>query len=444
MHRIKTSELVAWKNRPDRLPLLLLGARQTGKTYLLEAFGRDEFPVCHRFDFAAEPGIAALFEGALRPDRIVRDLSILRDADIDPRRDLLILDEIQECPRALTALKYFAEQLPGAFVAASGSLLGAGLGEELFPVGKVERLELRPMTFTEFLRGTGDDRLAGVIEEARLEESISRPVHDELWRRLKTFFIVGGLPGIVNVFRRDTANPRLAFEQVRRAQASLLADYADDISKHSGKIKAVKIGAVWKSIPVSLAREVRGNRKFVFKDVLPTASRYATLEGPIEWLLKAGLAHKVPICREVSVPLAGSADQRRFKLYLFDVGLLGAMVGLAPASIHGYDYDGYKGYFAENFVLEELVAAREGPLHSWSRNTSEVEFLVERDGRVFPVEVKAGINTKAKSLRVYFERYAPPRSVLFSGRPMGLEASRTRLRLPLYLASQLDRFLGWP
>ena len=439
MLRAAKRDLIAWKSRPSRLPLLLLGARQTGKTYLLEEFGREKFPVCHRFDFAEDPLLAALFESNLKPDRIVRDLSIYRDTDIDPYRDLIVFDEVQQCPQAITSLKYFAEKMSGAFIVASGSLLGIGLGDALFPVGKTERLHLYPMSFIEFLNGTGQGRLATTIEEASPSNPLSKPVHEKIWAHLKTYFIVGGLPGIINVYKEHLSDLRRAFVMTREAQARLISDYLFDISKHSGKTKAVRIEAVFKNVPISLAREIKGTKKFVFKDVLQSASRYSALEGPIEWLVQAGLVHKVAICKDAVSPLCTTANEKRFKLYLFDIGLLGAMVGLAPSVIHSYDYGSYKGYFAENYVLQELVAAHGVTLYSWNKNTSEIEFLWQREGEILPIEVKAGINTKAKSLGVYSARYNPPRTVLFSGRPMGSGLQDTKLSLPMYMASQLER-----
>ena len=442
MHRAAKEDLLSWKQRSSRLPLLLQGARQTGKTYLLEAFGQDAFPAYHRFDFAEEPRLSTVFEQNLTPERIIRDLSILRGVDIDLVRDLIIFDEVQECPRAVTSLKYFAEKSLGSFVVASGSLLGTGLGDSLFPVGKIERLQLCPMTFHEFLLGVGQERLADAIGSASLREPFSEVVHDKIWEWLKTYFIVGGLPGVVNVFREHRSDLRQAYKKTREAQARLAADYLSDISKHSGKTKAVRVEAVFKNVPIGLARETKGNRKFVFKDVLPNASRYSTLEGPIEWLVKAGLVHKVLICADVERPLAACANERRFKLYLFDVGLLGAMAGLSPAVIHSYDYGSYKGYFAENFVLQELFQSLGCRLYSWNRNVSEIEFLLETEDGVVPIEVKAGINKKAKSLGVFMERYKPGQSVLFSGRPLMAIEGRGKLQLPLYAASQLGRFLN--
>lgn len=428
-------ELVAWRERAERKPVLLEGARQTGKTYILEQFGRDRFRRFHRFDFAEQPALADVFEPDLTPSRIIRDLGLSRDVDIDIGQDLVILDEIQRCPKALASLKYFAEQMPSAFVAGSGSLLGLGLSDDLFPVGKVERLHLYPLSFREFLAGLGADRLAAVWLEMSLSNPVPELVHRKLWEHFKYYLITGGLPEVVEAFRSRFERLSEAFSHVRSLQKGLIDDYVSDIAKHAGNIKAVRIESVFRSVPIQLARETSGVQKFVFRGVLPSASRYATLEGPIAWLQKAGLVHKVRISSRAELPLDASSDERRFKLYLFDVGLLGALLDLPPSTIFGYEYGRYKGYFAENAVLTELVSRWQCVPHCWQSNTSEIEFLLNVNGEVVPVEVKAGINTKAKSLRVFHEKFRPRRSLLLTAAPMSMPGAG-RAHLPLYLASR--------
>lgn len=436
MERSLMAALQTWQRSESRKPVLLQGARQVGKTYLLEQFGRDHFQSYHRFDFAEEPALRSIFEADLRPERIVRDLGLARDMDIDIEQDLLILDEIQRCPKALAALKYFAEKMPYAFVCGSGSLLGLGLTDDLFPVGKVERLHLYPMTFREFLLGTGYQRLEKARSSATLRSPLPEVIHNRLWEHYKYYLITGGLPEVVTTFHQHFDHLSEAFAQTRRLQANLLEDYANDIAKHSGKLKAVRVESVFRSVPIQLARETSGVQKFVFRGVLETGSRYSTLEGPIAWLQKAGLVHKVMISSRAELPFDATANERRFKLYMFDVGLLGAMLELAPRTIFGYDYGHYKGYFAENAVLTELVARWHRAPHCWQSGTSEIEFMLDVDGEVVPVEVKAGINTKAKSLSVFRSRFSPRRSVLFTAAPLAAMAQGCT-HLPLYLA---DRF----
>lgn len=437
MKRKISKELISWKKTSTRKPLLLQGARQVGKTYCLEEFGRSEFSDYHLFDFMENPALNRIFEQDLQPDRILRDLGLFNDKDINPKKDLIIFDEIQQCPKALTSLKYFAQKLPNAFIAASGSLLGLGLSDEPFPVGKVNRYKLYPMDFEEFLEAAGQRRLVDLLNSVTFEQPLIEPLHQKIWLYFKYFMITGGLPEVVENFSKKIATLSEAFSETRELQRGLLKDYMDDITKHSGKIKAVRIDAVFKNIPIQLARETSGIKKFVFKDVLPNASRYSLLEAPIEWLIKAGLIIKVPICNKAELPLQAYADEKRFKLYMFDVGILGCMLDLSPKTIFSYDYGSYKGYFVENLVLTELTAKWNTTIYSWSRNSAEIEFLIDYDSHIIPVEVKAGINTKAKSLKVYKERYSPKVSILLSGRPM-LPIKGNTVQLPLYMASKFQ------
>jgi len=435
MLRKFTGKLLQWKDSDARKPLLLQGARQTGKTYCLEEFGKNHFANCYLFDFMETPSLGLLFDQDLNPERIIRDLGLLIDTDIDMDKSLVIFDEIQECPNALTSLKYFAQKLPKAFIAASGSLLGLGLSDGSFPVGKVTRHKLYPLDFDEFLLAMGKDRLGTLINSTNSEGGISEAIHQQIWALFKFYMITGGLPEVVKVFREKFDTLSEAFRAVREIQTRLVNDYMDDISKHSGKIKAVRIQAVLKNIPIQLARETNGTKKFIFKDVLPNGSRYSLLEGPIEWLVKAGLVFKVPICNNAELPLQAYADEKRFKLYIFDVGILGCMLELLPKTIFSYDYGSYKGYFAENVVLMEMMSRWNKAVYSWSRNTSEIEFLMDYDGAITPIEVKAGINTKAKSLKVFRERYLPEQAVLLSGRAM-LPMKNGMTQLPLYMAGK--------
>jgi predicted AAA+ superfamily ATPase len=437
MKRKIFEELVSWKKSSPRKPLLLQGSRQVGKTYCLEEFGRNGFPNYHLFDFMENPALNHIFEQDLQPERILRDLGLFNDKDINQGKDLIIFDEIQQCPRALTSLKYFAQKLPTAFVAASGSLLGLGLSDEPFPVGKVNRHKLYPMDFEEFLEAMGQRRLVELLNSVTSKQPLIEPLHQKIWLYFKYFMITGGLPEVVKNFSEKITTLSEAFSETREFQKELLKDYMDDITKHSGKIKAVRIEAVFKNIPIQLAKETNGVKKFVFKDVLPNASRYSSLEGPIEWLIKAGLIIKVPICNKAELPLQAYADEKRFKLYIFDVGILGSMLDLSPKTIFSYDYGPYKGYFAENLVLTELTAKWSKTIYSWCRNTAEIEFLMDYEGNIIPIEVKAGISAKAKSLKVYKERYSPTLAILLSGRPM-LPAKSNTVQLPLYMASKFQ------
>ena len=409
--------LIEWKMQNERKPLLLQGVRQVGKTYSLERFGKEHFAHFLLLDFAENAELQKLFEPNLDPQRIIQDICIHFDVDISLDDTLLIFDEIQLCPNALASLKYLYKEFPCAYICASGSLLGLGLSVANFPVGKVQREFLYPMSFFEFLAGIGETRILKVLIAQKADTVMSVLMHEKADALLREYFITGGLPEVVNVYRKNRSNLNIAYRKVRKLQRDLVASYLDDIAKHSGNLKALRIAAVYRNIPDQLAKENKNSRKFVFKGVLPKESNYATLEGPIEWLSQAGLVHRVPICNKCQLPLSAYTKANSFVLYLFDVGILGAMLGLDPVVLRNFDFGQFKGYMAENFVLLEFMAVGMPPIYSWRENTAEIEFLLHLEGDVIPVEVKSRLNTKAKSLRVFQEKYTPSRSLLLSRLP---------------------------
>ncbi|MBF0314450.1 MAG: ATP-binding protein [Oligoflexia bacterium] len=436
MRRELEKKLVNWKENPRRKPLILMGARQVGKTYLLKQFAEKFFSKYIYIDFYKSVEVQQIFKANRDPRRIVQDLEILLKVDISLESDLIIFDEIQYCEEALASLKYFCQDFENAYICAAGSMLGLSLTNDMFPVGKVEFLTLYPMTFFEFLEGIGESKLLNNL--LQYKANISEYVHREAFKLLKLYFFAGGLPEVVLTVR-DGPRGRTTYEKVRAIQSDLLRGYLNDIAKHSGKIKSLKIESVFKNIPQQLARENTQTSKFIFKDVLDGASKYEQLQGSIEWLIRAGLIYQVTIVNEVKLPLSVYANEKKFKLYLFDVGMLGCMVDLSLQTLLDYDYGSFKGYFAENFVLQELRALRNKDLFSWNRNASEIEFVLDFDGIICPIEVKSGINTKAKSLQVYKSLYSPKRSFLLSGNPPTL--GKDLHQLPLYFASMLKDFI---
>ncbi|MBF0103744.1 MAG: ATP-binding protein [Deltaproteobacteria bacterium] len=436
MRRTIYQDLLGWKRAKARKPLILKGARQVGKTYSLKEFGAVEFAHCHHFDFIKDKKLKTVFEGDTDPLAIIKKLEIQYDKKIDPARDLIIFDEIQDCPNALTSLKYFCDDLKNSFVIGSGSFLGVSLSAEPYPVGKIKTLKMYPMTFFEFLRGLGREPLLNAILEGTQGNRIDLSVHEKALEYLKFYFITGGLPEIVNEFKNSHSDLAGSFIKVREMQFEMLDNYQNDMSKHAGKINALKIQAVFQDVPVQLARENKNTTKFVFKDVLTSRSNYEQLEDPIMWLEKSGLIFKVPVCNRAAQPLKAYTTHNHFKLYLFDVGLLGAMTGLEPKTIFNYDFGSYKGYFVENYVLQELTSSLEAPVYSWKENTSEVEFLIALSGEITPVEVKAGINKKAKSLKVFMDKYSPKKSFLVSGHTISLKNKGVSY-LPLYAVSAI-------
>ena len=429
--------LTAWQDLPQRKPMLIQGARQVGKTWLLKCFGESRFKNCILLDFAENKELNGFFDPNLKPERILTDLGLYLDRDITLEDTLLIFDEIQLCPEALTSLKYFCEKYPEAYICASGSLLGIGLSEQNFPVGKVQREWLHPMSFFEFVDALGLEPLRASLQSAGQNQSrLSPPIHEKAFGLFKEYLVCGGLPEVVETYigLRDTRVA--AFQAARSLQNELVKSYMDDIAKHSGKLKAVRIASVFNNIPGQLARETTGIRKFVFKDVLPGKSSYDELEAPIEWLSQAGLVHRVPICRTIRQPLAAHTQKNAFMLYLFDVGILGAMLNLDSSVIYRYDFGQFKGFLAENAVLNEMGCAGIKPVYTWREGTSEIEFIISREGRAIPVEVKSGLNTKAKSMGVFRRKYSPELAILLSAQGAN-QQDNGLLHAPLYLASCL-------
>ncbi len=434
MKRSFWNTLLAWKERPERKPLLVQGARQVGKTWILKEFGRTQFSHFELLDFAENKELRGLFAPNLNPQRILTDLSVFLNRDLSLADTLLIFDEIQLCPEALTSLKYFREEFPAAWVCASGSLLGLGLSEQDFPVGKVQREWLRPMSFFEFLDALGEPALREALSAAATAlMPISPAIHGKAFGLFKEYLITGGMPEVVQRYVALRESRVAAFQAVRTLQHELVESYLDDIAKHSGSLKAVRIAALFNNIPEQLARETSGSRKFQFKDVVAGRSTYDVLEGPIEWLVRAGLVHRVPLCGTAQHPLSAYGEKNAFMLYLFDTGLLGAMLHLEPAVIYRYDFGQFKGFLAENAVLNELLCAGRGPVFTWRGTTAEIEFLLAVGEQIIPIEVKAGVNTKAKSMQVYRGKYAPENAVLFSGQGSN-QRDHGLLHAPLYLA----------
>lgn len=443
MQRFLIQDLLTWKNSPHRKPLLLKGARQVGKTYLLKHFGETAFSNYHYLNFEKD-NLTKLFEPDFNPHRLLTELSFYLGKPIDIQNDFLIFDEIQACPKALTSLKYFQEDKPELALAAAGSLLGVALSQESFPVGKVDSLFLSPMTFLEFLSGIGEKTLYDyAIHLKDSPQNSSLIAHEQLWEYLKHYFIVGGLPEIVSIYARSRQdNLFLSFEQVRERQAALIRDYHADIAKHAGKVNAMHIARMWQAVAAQLSKTQDGNAaRFKFKDIVPGIDRYSRLANVIDWLLNAGLILKSEIIKTAEIPLVAYTTEGQFKLLMFDIGLLGAMNNLSAKTLLEQTYGTYKGYFAENFVAQSLVARSSSndlrphaPLFTWQEGTSEVEFLKEKNGAIIPIEVKAGSVTHAKSLSQFVKKYSPPYQIIYSAKNIHLDANSHLQLLPLYLA----------
>lgn len=411
MQRKLMDRLVEWKGSERRKPLIVNGARQVGKTWILKEFGRLHFESVAYVSLDKDERARRFFEPDLDPRRIVSSLSLYLDMDIDPGRTLVVLDEIQSCPAAITSLKYFCEDAQEYHVAAAGSLLGIsathGTG---FPVGKVSTLNLFPLSFTEFLCATGSGRYAELVE--RGDHAMMDTFSDKLKELLRTYYIVGGMPEAVNAYI-GTADVRDA----RGVQDQILTDYTSDFAKHVPANLLARTMLAWDSIPKHLSKE---NKKFVFGQVRKGA-RAADFEESLRWLEQAGLVTKVPRVSKPGMPLKAYRDQNAFKVFMLDIGLLGAMSGLSPAAMvdGGGIFTEFKGALTEQYVCQQLVSDCGLAPYYWSAENSsgEIDFLVQDGSGVYPIEVKAEENLRAKSLRAFNERYEgmSPRRFSMSG-----------------------------
>jgi predicted AAA+ superfamily ATPase len=426
-------DLLSWKNNPERMPLMLMGARQVGKTFLVNQFGKSEYRNIHTFNFQESPDLCSIFDGVLKPEQLLDELAVYQRKDIHSKNDLVFFDEVQDCDRAITSLKYFQEKLPSLHIIAAGSLLGVKLGFASFPVGKVEMLHLYPLSFEEFLLATKDEFVLRLFTET----SRLKSAHTLLWEYLQQYFFVGGMPKAVGAwFKSSGINSRIV--SVRKIQKDLLAGYERDISKHSGRINALHITTLFENIPRQLSLVFDGSiKRFRFKGVLAGKRTYTQLQSTISWLENAGLIFKIfPVEGKPRIPLKAFSKENIFKLLVFDVGILGAMLDLSYKDLMDQDYGITKGYFAENFVACEFVKAGRSPLYSWQMRNAEIEFLyVTADSEIIPVEVKSGKRTKAKSLASYIERYNPAHTVKLVGKVGGTD-KKYRV-LPLYYAGLL-------
>lgn len=399
MEREFYKKLLQWKTSPFRKPLVLRGARQVGKTYILTTFAKQEYADYVYLNFDEEPHFASVFQENLDPNRIVKELSIYFKKTINPDSTLIIFDEIQECPEALASLKYFCEKKNEYHLAAAGSLLGVKLTTG-FPVGKVNFLDLAPLSFFEFLNALGEDGLKAMLEEKQHPEPITELFHNKLLSFLKYYFVVGGMPEAVDTYLK-TDN----LEQVRRVQKEILDAYILDFAKHAPKNEVMKIMGIWESIPSQLAKE---NKKFIFSAIRKSA-RGREFETSIQWLKNAGLVIKANHVSTPKLPLDAYSDKQAFKIFMLDVGLLGAMSKLDPRIVLEGDrlFQEFKGALTENFAALELHDKYFENLYYWtSEGIAEVDFIVASEQKIFPLEVKAGTSKAKKSLLIYKEKFS--------------------------------------
>jgi predicted AAA+ superfamily ATPase len=431
MKRDIYAKLLTWKSSSRRKPLLLQGARQTGKTFILKEFGRNEYVNSVYCNFEEDPGLEQFFQRDLNPERILAELSIYMNLDIRPQDDLIIFDEIQISNRALNALKYFAEQKTDVHMAAAGSLLGVKMsGPGSFPVGKVNFLQLYPMTFMEFITAMGETRYRKLLENVDAFVPLTEAFHIHLIDLLRSYYFVGGMPEAVMHFA-ESGN----VWEIREIQQEIIKSYVLDFAKHAPTADIPKLTQIWDSIPGHLARE---NKKFIFSAVKKGA-RGREYENALTWIEDAGLIHRACAVESAKHPLKHYADTSCFKVYALDVGLLGA-IARSPVELLAQGerlFNEYEGAFVENYIAQQLVSHFPQPLYYWRSKGGKagLDFLLEFADRIVPLEVKAGINPKSKSLKSYDLQFSPAR--LARTNLLNFKKDGKICNLPLYGVSRL-------
>ncbi len=434
MNRKEIEYLSEWKVSTNRKPLIIRGARQVGKTWLMKEFGRSEYSKCAYVNFESNTVLRSLFSDNFNIDRIITALQIETGVTIEPQNTLLILDEIQEAPGAITALKYFLENAPDYHVMAAGSLSGVALsGKTSFPVGKVDFLDLYPFDFFEFMEAVNQKSLVDLLK--RQDWALIKTFSSRYIELLKQYYYVGGMPESVLSFSQK-AN----YTEVREIQKRILIAYEQDFSKHAPNEIVPRIRMLWNSIPSQLAKE---NRKFIY-GLIRQGARAREYELAMNWLLDCGLIHKVNNADKPAIPLKAYENLSAFKLFLVDVGLLAAMTDLDVRTIlEGSSiFEEFKGALTEQYVLQQLIAQKDAGIYYWSPENvrSEIDFLIQYAGQVVPVEVEAEENLKSKSLKVYYGKYHPKTAIRTSMSDHREE--EWMINLPLYSIGELWQLIS--
>ena len=438
MYREITADLNKWKDKKNRKPLILTGVRQCGKTYIVKKFADVQFENFVYINFEESDNISSVFDYDFDVNRIISEIEHIVHAKITPGKTLLFFDEIQECPRAITAMKYFCENIRELHVICAGSLLGVAIKSEQisFPVGKVNRLQLYPMSYKEFVIANGRNDLIEVFEKWPIDRPVPELYRAPMNKLLKDYYIVGGMPEAIKTWL-NTGD----YEEAEEVQKEILRDYADDFSKHAPIKELPKIRWIWDSIPVQLAKE---NNKFVFSHV-KEGKRSAELEDALQWLRDTGLISQLFLVKKPESPLEGFADRTFFKVYMSDVGLLRVRSRVPYTTIlnSSDSFSRYKGAFVENYVLNELIAMGKEPYFWRSGNTAEVDFIYENMSSIIPVEVKAADNTQAKSFRQFCKKYKPTWGYKLSEKNIAnntCDETKT-FSIPLYLTWNMEHYM---
>lgn len=430
MQRYALKHLINWKNKKNHKPLVIQGARQVGKTWLMQEFGKKYYEQVAYINFDVDVKSREIFDVDYDTERLIMDIGLVTKTRINPENTLIILDEIQECPRALTSLKYFRENAPQYDIIVAGSLLGVACHEGTgFPVGKVSFMNLYPLSFEEFLLAMGEERFVELLNKKDFKTI--KLFNNKYEKLLKQYCYVGGMPEVVNDFIENKD-----FESVRDLQKEILTAYEEDFTKHIPSNTVAKIRLLWKSIPAQLSKE---NKKFIY-GAAKEGARARDFEAALSWLINSGLIYRVNKITKPDLPITAYEDFNSFKLFVLDVGLLGAMTNLQAETIIDGNriFEEFKGAIAEQYVLQQFKTIKDLPVFYWSNETSraEIDFVIQIKSDVVPVEVKAERNLQAKSLKVYMEKFKPNYVIRTS--MADYKKTDNLIDLPLYGIENID------
>ena len=438
MQRFIMKQLMDWRNSPYRKPLILKGVRQVGKTWILKEFGKQYYENIAYFNFDENEEYRQFFETTKDVGRILQNLMLASGQKILPQKTLVIFDEVQDCPKVINSMKYFCENAPEYHIACAGSLLGIALSKpSSFPVGKVNFMQINPMTFTEFLIANGDESLVAYLDTVDTLEPLPDAFFNPLYEKLKMYYVTGGMPEAVLMWTeaRDVG-------AMQEALSDIISAYERDFAKHPNVSEFPKISMIWKSIPSQLARE---NKKFIYR-VVKEGARAREYEDALQWLVDAGLVHKIYRSSTPGLPVSAYDDLSAFKIYLADVGLLRRLAMLAPTAFGEGNrlFTEFKGALTENYVLQTLVTQFEVVPRYWSKNNPpyEVDFLIQRENDIFPVEVKSETNTISKSLRKFKELYSDKVKLRIRFSLDNLKLDGDVLNIPLFMADYSNQLIG--
>ena len=434
MYREKIKELEEWKNSKDRMPLIIRGARQVGKTWIMKEFGKNNYKKVAYINFDGNKRMEELFEPDFDTDRIIQGLRIETKVDIDAKDTLLIFDEVQEVPKAIASLKYFCENAREYHIIAAGSLLGVALHEGTsFPVGKVDFMYLYPLNFREFLLALGEEQLVEILNKK--DWKLINVFRDKLILYLREYYFIGGMPSVINKYL-ETKN----FRKVRETQLRLLNSYEEDFSKHAPSEIIPRLKMLWNNIPAQLAKE---NKKFIY-GLIREGARAKDYELALSWLIDCGLIYKVDRVNKPYLPLMAYQDTNAFKLFIFDVGILGAMTRIdEKVLLEGNKiFTEFKGALTEQFVLTELKSNKDIPIYYWSakRATAEIDFVIQLGVDIIPIEVKSEENLQAKSLKAFVEKYKTTKNIRTS--MSNYREEEWLINIPLYSIGNIEKIVN--